>query len=54
MATGETRAKLDRRILIVFPGLMLAMMLAALDSTIVATSLPTGISPTPASRSCLK
>jgi EmrB/QacA subfamily drug resistance transporter len=38
---GETRAKLDRRILIVFPGLMLAMMLAALDSTIVATSLPT-------------
>ena len=38
--TGE-RAKLDRRILIVFPGLMLAMMLAALDQTIVATSLPT-------------
>ncbi len=37
---GE-RARLDRRILIVFPGLMLAMMLAALDSTIVATSLPT-------------
>jgi len=34
-------AKLDRRILIVFPGLMLAMMLAALDQTIVATSLPT-------------
>jgi EmrB/QacA subfamily drug resistance transporter len=38
---GEPRVKLDRRILIVFPGLMLAMMLAALDSTIVATSLPT-------------
>ena len=34
---GEPRAKLDRRILIVFPGLMLA----ALDQTIVATSLPT-------------
>ena len=40
-ATEEPRGKLDRRILIVFPGLMLAMMLAALDQTIVATSLPT-------------
>ncbi|HEY4456746.1 MAG TPA: MDR family MFS transporter [Pseudonocardiaceae bacterium] len=41
MARVGERAKLDRRILIVFPGLMLAMMLAALDQTIVATSLPT-------------
>ena len=32
---------LDRRVLIVFPGLMLGMLLAALDQTIVATSLPT-------------
>ncbi|HEX3784720.1 MAG TPA: MDR family MFS transporter [Pseudonocardiaceae bacterium] len=38
---GEPGAKLDRRILIVFPGLMLVMLLAALDGTIVATSLPT-------------
>lgn len=38
--TGD-RPRLDRRVLIVFPGLMLGMMLAALDQTIVATSLPT-------------
>src|SRR6184192_149178 len=30
-----------RQVLIVFSGLMLAMLLAALDSTIVATALPT-------------
>ena len=36
-----TRQKLDRKVLIVFPGLMLGMLLAALDQTIVATSLPT-------------
>ncbi len=35
------RSKLDRKVLIVFPGLMLGMLLAALDQTIVATSLPT-------------
>jgi EmrB/QacA subfamily drug resistance transporter len=35
------QAKLDRRVLIVFPGLMLAMLLAALDGTIVSTALPT-------------
>jgi MFS family permease len=34
-------ARLDRKILVVFPGLMLGMLLAALDQTIVATSLPT-------------
>jgi EmrB/QacA subfamily drug resistance transporter len=33
--------RLDRQVLIVFPGLMLGMLLAALDQTIVATSLPT-------------
>jgi EmrB/QacA subfamily drug resistance transporter len=35
------KVKLDRKVLIVFPGLMLGMLLAALDQTIVATSLPT-------------
>jgi EmrB/QacA subfamily drug resistance transporter len=35
------KVKLDRKILVVFPGLMLGMLLAALDQTIVATSLPT-------------
>ena len=30
-----------RRVLVVFSGLLLAMLLAALDSTIVATALPT-------------
>ena len=34
-------SRLDRQVLIVFPGLMLGMLLAALDQTIVATSLPT-------------
>ncbi|HEX4703250.1 MAG TPA: MDR family MFS transporter, partial [Pseudonocardiaceae bacterium] len=33
--------RLDRKVLVVFPGLMLGMLLAALDQTIVATSLPT-------------
>ncbi|HEY0806732.1 MAG TPA: MDR family MFS transporter, partial [Pseudonocardiaceae bacterium] len=33
--------RLDRQVLVVFPGLMLGMLLAALDQTIVATSLPT-------------
>lgn len=40
-ATAVPRPKLDRKVLIVFPGLMLGMLLAALDQTIVATSLPT-------------
>ena len=30
-----------RQIIVVFSGLLLAMLLAALDSTIVATALPT-------------
>ena len=34
-------AGLDRRVLIIYPGLMLGTFLAALDQTIVATSLPT-------------
>jgi EmrB/QacA subfamily drug resistance transporter len=40
--TGEaTRVLTHRQILVVFSGLMLVMLLAALDSTIVATALPT-------------
>jgi hypothetical protein len=31
----------QRQVLVVFSGLVLAMLLAALDSTIVATALPT-------------
>ncbi|HEY3611128.1 MAG TPA: MFS transporter, partial [Pseudonocardiaceae bacterium] len=38
---APTAPRLDRQVLIVFPGLMLGMLLAALDQTIVATSLPT-------------
>ncbi|HEX9607614.1 MAG TPA: MFS transporter, partial [Gemmatimonadaceae bacterium] len=34
----------DRQILIAFSGLVLAMLLAALDSTIVSTALPTIVS----------
>jgi hypothetical protein len=30
-----------RRVLVIFSGLMLGMLLAALDQTIVATALPT-------------
>ena len=41
-AAGGTQAALTRReVLLVFSGLMLAMLLAALDQTIVATALPT-------------
>ncbi|HVV24402.1 MAG TPA: MDR family MFS transporter [Pseudonocardiaceae bacterium] len=40
-APATAKPKLDRNVLIVFPGLMLGMLLAALDQTIVATSLPT-------------
>ncbi len=39
---GETRTGLShRQILVVFSGLMLGMLLAALDQTVVATALPT-------------
>jgi hypothetical protein len=38
-ASGEPLTR--RQILIVFSGLLLAILLAALDSTIVATALPT-------------
>ncbi|MCW0216475.1 MAG: MFS transporter [Pseudonocardia sp.] len=41
MGAARESGRLDRKILVVFPGLMLAMMLAALDQTIVATALPT-------------
>jgi len=41
----NTTAKLDhKQVLTVFSGLLLAMLLAALDSTIVATALPTIVS----------
>src|SRR3954463_1802522 len=40
--TSERAAPIDhRQVLVVFSGLVLAMLLAALDSTIVATALPT-------------
>src|SRR5436190_12377657 len=40
--TSERAAPIDhRQILVVFSGLVLAMLLAALDSTIIATALPT-------------
>jgi EmrB/QacA subfamily drug resistance transporter len=39
--TGGTRALSQRELRIVFGGLMLGMLLAALDQTIVATALPT-------------
>ncbi len=38
---GQSAALTHRQILIVFSGLMLGMLLAALDQTIVATALPT-------------
>jgi EmrB/QacA subfamily drug resistance transporter len=40
-ALGPTQELEHRQILIIFSGLVLAMLLAALDSTIVATALPT-------------
>jgi EmrB/QacA subfamily drug resistance transporter len=40
-APGDTGALTHRRVLLVFSGLMLGMLLAALDATIVATALPT-------------
>ena len=41
-AATDVPAPLDhRRVLVVFSGLLLAMLLAALDSTIVSTALPT-------------
>ena len=40
--TSERAARIDhRQVLVVFSGLVLAMLLAALDSTIVSTALPT-------------
>jgi EmrB/QacA subfamily drug resistance transporter len=39
--TDEPRVLTHRQILVVFSGLLLVMLLAALDSTIVATALPT-------------
>jgi EmrB/QacA subfamily drug resistance transporter len=39
--TGDVRVLTQRQILVVFSGLLLVMLLAALDSTIVATALPT-------------
>src|SRR5678809_973341 len=40
--TSERAAQIDhRQVLVVFSGLVLAMLLAALDSTIVSTALPT-------------
>src|SRR5205809_6950279 len=40
--TSERAAPIDhRQVLVVFSGLVLAMLLAALDSTIVSTALPT-------------
>ena len=39
--TGDARVLTHRQILVVFSGLLLVMLLAALDSTIVATALPT-------------
>ena len=44
MTARETEALTHRRVLIVFSGLMLATLLGALDSTIVATALPTIVS----------
>src|ERR671919_1066558 len=40
-AAGTPQPLAHRQVLVVFSGLMLAMLLAALDSTIVATALPT-------------
>ncbi|MFD6176026.1 MULTISPECIES: MDR family MFS transporter [unclassified Isoptericola] len=42
--TAEPQALPQRRVLAIFGGLMLAMLLAALDQTIVATALPTIVS----------
>ena len=39
--TGDARVLTQRQILVIFSGLLLVMLLAALDSTIVATALPT-------------
>ena len=41
MTTGDAPALSRRQVLVVFSGLMLGMLLAALDQTIVATALPT-------------
>src|ERR1700734_2325230 len=41
VAEPDARAGADRSVLIVFSGLVLVMLMAALDSTIVATALPT-------------
>jgi len=43
-ADAEPQALPQRRVLAIFGGLMLAMLLAALDQTIVATALPTIVS----------
>jgi hypothetical protein len=39
--TGESPALSSQRVLLVMGGLLLGMLLAALDQTIVATALPT-------------
>jgi EmrB/QacA subfamily drug resistance transporter len=39
--TGASEPLTHRQVLVIFSGLLLAMLLAALDSTIVATALPT-------------
>ena len=41
IATGEPASITHKQVLVVFSGLVLAMLLAALDSTIVSTALPT-------------
>src|SRR5438309_10558910 len=38
---GESQALSHRQVMVIFGALMLAMLLAALDQTIVATALPT-------------
>jgi EmrB/QacA subfamily drug resistance transporter len=40
-STGTSEPLTHRQVLVIFSGLLLAMLLAALDSTIVATALPT-------------
>ena len=41
IATGQPASITHKQVLVVFSGLVLAMLLAALDSTIVSTALPT-------------
>jgi MFS family permease len=41
---GPTPAQDQRRVLVIFSGLMLALLIASLDQTIVSTALPTIVS----------